>query len=274
MSFITVNQEKCNQCGTCVAECPTRIIGMGSKEGYPSPTPDFKDICLKCGHCVSVCPTGAISLDWMSPADCKPIKQESAVTPEQAEQFLRGRRSIRTFKDKVVPRTILEKLLEIACSAPSAKNQQPWHWIVVQEPAEVRRLAGMVIDWMRTVIRNSPVVAETMGFTRAVAGWDEGYERICREAPHVIVAHTDRNWGFGAEDCTLALSLLDLYATSLGLGACWGGYFYKAINAYPPLFEALGLPSDHLAFGAMMVGYPKFKYQRIPIRNRPLVAWK
>ncbi|MBW1672307.1 MAG: nitroreductase family protein [Deltaproteobacteria bacterium] len=274
MSLITVDQEKCNQCGICVAECPARIIRMDSKEDYPSPTPDFKDVCLKCGHCVTVCPTGALSLDWLSPEDCLLIKQELAVTPEQAEQFLRGRRSIRSFKDKMVPRTILEKLLEIACSAPSAKNQQPWHWIVVQEPAEVRRLAGMVIDWMRTVIQNDPEVAETMGFTRAVACWDEGYERICRGAPHVIVAHADKSWRYGAEDCTLALSLLDLYATSIGLGACWGGYFYKAVNAYPPLFDALGLPSDHLAFGAMMVGYPKFKYQRIPIRNRPRVIWK
>jgi nitroreductase/NAD-dependent dihydropyrimidine dehydrogenase PreA subunit len=274
MSFITVDQEKCNHDGICVAECPTRIIRMDSKEDYPSPTPDFKDVCLKCGHCVTVCPTGALSLDWLSPEDCLPIKQELAVTPEQAEQFLRGRRSIRTFKDKTVPRTILEKLLEIACSAPSAKNQQPWHWIVVQEPAEVRRLVGMVIDWMRMVTQHNPEAAETMGLTRAVACWDEGYERICQGAPHVIVAHADKNWGFGAEDCALALSLLDLYATSLGLGACWGGYFYKAVNAYPPLFEALGLPSDHLAFGAMMVGYPKFKYQRIPIRKRPRVTWK
>jgi len=274
MSFITVDEGKCNQCGICVAECPTCIIRTESKEDYPSPTPDFKDICLKCGHCVTICPTGALSLDWLSSADCKPIKQEFAVTPEQADQFLRGRRSIRAFKDKTVPRTIMEKLLEIACSAPSAKNQQPWHWIVVQEPAEVRRLAGMVIDWMRTVIQNDPEAAETMGFIRAVACWDEGCERICRGAPHVIVAHADKDWRYGAEDCTLALSLLDLYTTSLGLGACWGGYFYKAVNAYPPLFETLGLPSDHLAFGAMMVGYPKFKYQRIPIRNRPSVTWK
>jgi nitroreductase/NAD-dependent dihydropyrimidine dehydrogenase PreA subunit len=274
MSLITVDQEKCNHDGICVAECPTRVIRMDSKEDYPSPTSDFQDVCIKCGHCVTVCPTGALSLDWLNPEDCKPIKQGLSVTPEQAEQFLRGRRSIRAFKEKTVPQTILEKLLEIACSAPSAKNQQPWHWIVVQEPAEVRRLAGMVIDWMRMVIQNNPEATETMGFIRVVARWDEGYERICRGAPHVIVAHADKNWGFGAEDCTLALSLLDLYAKSLGLGACWGGYFYKAVNAYPPLCEALGLPSDHLAFGAMMVGYPKFKYQRIPIRNRPRVTWK
>jgi len=274
MSLITIDQAKCNQDGICVAECPARVIQLDSKEDYPTPTSDFKDVCLKCGHCVTVCPTGALSLDWLSPEDCKPIKQELFVTPEQAEQFLRGRRSIRSFKEKIVPRTILEKLLEIACSAPSAKNQQPWHWIVVQEPAEVRRLAGMVIDWMRAVIGDNPEEAEARGFIRAVASWDEGYERICRGAPHIIVAHADKNWGFGAEDCALALSLLDLFATSIGLGACWGGYFYKAVNGHPPLFNALGLPNDHLAFGAIMVGYPKFKYQRIPTRNRPRVTWK
>jgi nitroreductase len=90
----------------------------------------------------------------------------------------------------------------------------------------------------------------------------------------LIMVHADKNWLYGPEDTALALSLLDLYAASLGLGACWAGYVYKTTNAYPPLFEALGLPADHLAFGAMMIGYPKFSYRRIPIRNRPCVTWK
>jgi nitroreductase/NAD-dependent dihydropyrimidine dehydrogenase PreA subunit len=274
MNLIRIDREKCNGDGICEAECPTNIILIDSKDGYPIPTPDFEDVCLKCGHCVTICPTGAFGLDWLDPEDCAPIKQELTISPQQAEQFLRGRRAIRNFKEKEVPRTILEKLLEIACSAPSAKNEQPWHWVVVQEPGEVRRLAGMVIEWMRMVIRDNPEPAEAMGFTRVVSSWDEGHERICRGAPHIIVAHANKNWAFGAEDCTLALSLLDLYATSLGLGACWGGYFYKAINAFPPLFDALDLPASHQAFGAIMVGYPKFKYQRIPIRNRPRTTWK
>ena len=274
MNFMTVNHEKCNQDGICVAECPICIIRLDSKEDYPRPEPDLKDFCSKCGHCVSVCPTGALSLDWLSPEDCQPIKPELTMTPNQVEQLLCGRRSIRAFKEKTVPRSILEKLLEIACAAPSAKNQQPWHWVVVEDPAEVRRLAGMAIDWLRTVIRDNPEAAEEKGITRLVASWDEGNERICRGAPHVIVAHADKDWGYGAEDSALALSLIDLYATSIGLGACWGGFFYTAVNAYPPLFKALGLPSGHRAFGAMMVGYPKFKYQRIPVRNRPRVTWK
>jgi nitroreductase/NAD-dependent dihydropyrimidine dehydrogenase PreA subunit len=274
MKFISVDRNKCNQDGICVSECPARIIVMDAKEGYPVPASDFKDFCLKCGHCVSVCPADALHLDWLGPEECPPINKERGVTPEQAEQFLCGRRSIRTFKEKKVPRELIEKLLQVACAAPSARNQQPWHWIVIQDPAEIRKIAGMVIDAMRSVVQADPETARTMGFPRTVAFWDQGYDRICRGAPLLIISHADKNWMFGPEDTALALSLLDLYATSLGLGACWAGLVYKTVNVYPPLFEALSLPADHLAFGAMMIGYPKFKYRRIPVRNKPRVTWK
>jgi nitroreductase/NAD-dependent dihydropyrimidine dehydrogenase PreA subunit len=274
MHHITIDQEKCNRDGICVAECPTRVIQINSPEDYPSPTPDFEGSCIACGHCVSVCPKGAFSLDWLSPEDCASVSRELALTAEQAEQFLRSRRSIRNFLDKPVEREELEKLLKIGSLAPSAKNMQPWHWLVVEDPGEVRRLAGLVIDWMRSFIEQDPELAGQLALPRVVACWDGGDERICRGAPHVIVVHGDKEWRYGPEDCALALSHVDLFATSLGLGACWGGYFYTAANAYPPLFAALGLPAEHTVWGAMMVGYPKFKYPRLPVRNPPRVTWR
>jgi len=274
MTLLTVDQEKCARDGICVAECPAAIIEMASSEDYPVPGPDADEYCLACGHCVAVCPNGALSLGWLTPGDCPPVKKEMALTEEEAEQFLRSRRSIRTFKDRPVEREKLEKLLDIACYAPSAKNMQPWHWVAVEDTSEVRRLAGLVIEWMRGIIRQDQELAEGLGFVRVVESWDRGVERICRGAPHVIIAHGDKDWNFGSEDCTLALDNLELFAPSLGLGTCWGGYLYTAINQYPPLFEAVGLPGHHRAYGAMMVGYPKFRYRRLPLRNPPKVTWK
>jgi nitroreductase/NAD-dependent dihydropyrimidine dehydrogenase PreA subunit len=274
MSHFTIDQEKCNRDGICAAECPTRVIQMTSAEGYPTPMPDFESFCIACGHCVTVCPAGAFSLQWLSPEDCPTVKREMALTAEQAEQFLRSRRSIRTFLDKPVERDKLERLLEIGSLAPSAKNLQPWHWTVVQDPGEVRRLAGMVIDWMRSVIKEDPKLAGRMALPRVVTCWEGGDERICRGAPHVIVVHGDKEWRYGPEDCALALSHLDLLAPCLGLGTCWAGYLYTAANAYPPLFEGLGIPEGHKVWGAMMVGYPKFKYPRLPLRNPPRVTWR
>src|SRR3989338_43587 len=43
------------------------------------------------------------------------------------------RRSIRDFQDKPVPRELLEKLVDAATQAPSAENEQPWHFTVVED---------------------------------------------------------------------------------------------------------------------------------------------
>jgi nitroreductase/NAD-dependent dihydropyrimidine dehydrogenase PreA subunit len=273
MATFTVDAEKCNKDEICVKACPTKVIRFNSQEELPEPTEDFENYCLACGHCVAVCPTGAFGMSWLSPGECMPVDKKKTLTREQAEQFLRSRRSIRNFKEKPVEREKLEKLLEIACFAPSARNNQLWYWTVVEDPDDVKRYAGLVIDWMRSAIEQYPKQAEARGLPRVVAAWDAGEERICRGAPHVIVVHGDKDYGFGAEDGALALSYLELFAPPLGLGSCWGGYFYSAVNAYPPLFEALGLPAEHRAFGAVMVGYPRFRYQRLPLRNRPRVAW-
>jgi nitroreductase/NAD-dependent dihydropyrimidine dehydrogenase PreA subunit len=273
MAPFSVNSEKCKKDGLCAKACPTQIIQITSPEKNPLPVDDFEEHCLACGHCVAVCPTGAFQLNWLSAEECTPLNWELAFGPEQAEQFLRSRRSIRNFKKKAVKRDLLYKLLEIACYAPSAKNNQPWFWAVVKDRANVRSLAELVIEWMRSVIRDNPRLAKKRGFQQVVAAWEDGHERICRGAPHVIVVHAEKNYGFGAEDCALALSYLELFAPVLGLGACWGGYFYSAVNAYPPLFKALGLPEDHHAFGAMMVGYPRLNYRRMPLRYPPRVTW-
>ncbi len=47
------------------------------------------------------------------------------------ESCLRGRRSVRAFKPELVPRAVLEEVLELASWSPSYKNTQPWEVIVL-----------------------------------------------------------------------------------------------------------------------------------------------
>lgn len=270
MNSVSVDTNLCNQCGICVALCPMRVLGMDGKEHVPVPVADFEEFCIRCGHCVAACPTAALSLSWLSPEDCIPLEKDLFVAPGQAEQLLNGRRSIRSFRETTVPREVLEKLLETACHAPSAKNMQPWHWIVIENPDDVQRLAALVIEWMRSLVRDNP----DRSLLHALSIWDSGIDRICRGAPHLIIAHGDENWGYGPEDCALALGHLDLHATAMDLGACWAGNVYRAVNAYPPLSQAVGLPRGHRAFGALMLGYPRYGYHRIPPRNKPRIEWR
>ena len=71
-------------------------------------------MCIACGHCVAVCPTAAIEMEWLNPGHCPPIEKQYKLTPVQAEQFLRSRRSVRNYRGKTVERAKFEKLLEIA----------------------------------------------------------------------------------------------------------------------------------------------------------------
>jgi nitroreductase/NAD-dependent dihydropyrimidine dehydrogenase PreA subunit len=274
MAQVIVDHEKCNKDGICVAECPAQVLRLEKGDGFPEPTPDFDEVCLRCGHCVAVCPTGAFNLDWLNAEACPPVRAELAFTPGQAEQFLRSRRSIRVFKPEPLERAQIEQLINIACHAPSAKNMQPWAWIVIQDPSKMTELDVMLIDWVKSVIRTNPETAETMRFPRLVKIWEEGRYRMLRNAPHLIVAHVDQAWRYGVEDTALALSYIELYAPALGLGATWSGYFYTAYNAYPPLARAVPVPEGRKVVGAMMIGRPKFKYHRLPDRNPPKVEWR
>lgn len=274
MSLFSVDQEKCKHDGLCVDECPAGIIEFKDKESPPTPTRDAEELCINCGHCVAICPHGALSHRLMGPESCPPVIKDRLLDPEHVEHFLRSRRSIRTFKKQPVDRNIIEKMIDIARYAPSGHNLQPVKWLVIHDSDEVRKLAEMVIEWMRFMLKEQSAIAQTLHMDRVVESWEAGMERICRGAPHVIVTHAPKDERTAPAACTIGMTYLELSAPSFGLGACWAGYFNAAANFWPPMEQALGLPEGHGCFGAMMVGYPKYKFQRMPLRNEPQIMWR
>jgi Ferredoxin len=143
MNGFTIDSNKCQRDGICVADCPAGVIKKRSADDYPEPTADFENFCLACGHCVVICPHQALSLDWLSPEACPSIKTGFNLTTEHAEQFLRSRRSIRNFKKEVVGRDLLNKLLEIGTYAPSAKmSNRGTGWL-----SKIKRRLSAWQDW-------------------------------------------------------------------------------------------------------------------------------
>ncbi len=135
-------------------------------------------------------------------------------------------------------------------------------------------MAGIVVEWMRVMIDQQPQIAKLYHFDRVVQAWENGLDRVLRGAPHLIVAHGHKDLPMAPGSCMIALTSLELAAFSSGLGACWAGYFNTCATFYPPMQAALGLPEGHQSFGAMIVGYPKFRYHRIPLRIPPRVIWR
>jgi nitroreductase len=210
----------------------------------------------------------------MTPEECLLVRPEWALNPEQVEHFLRARRSIRSYKKEDVDRQLIDRLVRTARFAPSGHNAQPVRWTVWYRRKDVEHLAGLVIDWMRHLIAQGEPLAETLHMDRTVGFWEAGRDTICRGAPHMIVAHAPESERTAPPACTIALAYLELAAPSLGLGTCWAGYFTAAANLWPPMKAALELPEGHICFGAVMVGYPRYGYHRLPLRNEPPITWR
>jgi len=274
MNLFTIDQNKCKQDGICAKECPVGIISFSGKGSFPAPVEGTASLCINCGHCVAVCPHGAFSLQTMKSEDCAPVQKDQIPGPDSIEHFLVTRRSIRRYKDQPVDRDTLSRLINMASYAPSGHNSQPVNWLVIENKDEVHRLAGLVIDWMRHMVKENPGMALPMHMDKIVDVWDGGKDRICRGAPHVIVAHSPKTLMTAPAACYTALTYLELSAYAMGLGACWAGYFYAAANFYPPMQQALGLPEGHSSFGAMLIGHPQYRYHRVPLRNKPKITWR
>jgi nitroreductase/NAD-dependent dihydropyrimidine dehydrogenase PreA subunit len=273
LELFQIDQKSCNQDGVCAAVCPSQIIDF-QKGRYPSLKPGTEAACIRCGHCVAICPTGSLDHQAMTAGQCPPVQPALKLSAEHTEHFLRSRRSIRTYAKKAVEQSHIERLIRMARYAPSGRNTQGVGWLVLGQADEIRRIAASVADWMRWIIEGDPETAASMHLVKTLASWEQGIDIIFRGAPVVIVAHAQEENPRALSTCTIALTHLELAATGLGLGCCWAGYFMKAADDYPPLVQALALPEGHRCYGAMMVGYPTFKYHRLPLRNEPKITWR
>ena len=273
MSHFVIDESRCKRDGICIAVCPVGIL-EAREDGVPRPVAGAGRMCITCGHCVAACPHAAFSLRAMPAEGCPAVRPEWKLDPDRAEHFLRSRRSIRVYKDEAVDQGRLERLIRIARHAPSVHNGQPVRWLVISGREPVREIAGHVVAWMRRIAEGKPEMARAMMLDRIVAAWDAGQDRICRAAPHLVVAHAPKEDAIAPGSCMLALAYLELAAPSLGLGACWAGYVHLAAPDWPPLAEALALPPGHAFHGAMMVGVPKYRYHRLPGRREPQIDWR
>jgi len=274
MALFTIHEKKCKKEGACVEECPLRLLEQKDSMSLPTPVPDADARCVRCGHCVAVCPHGALTHSAWKTEDFIPIQNKAALSVEQAEFFLKSRRSIRTYLPKQVERKKLEKLIEIARYAPTGGNSQLVHWLVINNREDMKKISELVIDLMRTWAKERKPIAEKYRLADVVTAWESGFDGISRGAPALIIAHAPRDYGLAQVDCTSALAYLDLAAPTFGLGCCWAGFIMMASMQSQPLQQLLALPEGHASFGIMMIGYPKYKYYLLPPRKEAQIIWR
>ena len=180
------------------------------------------------------------------------------------------RRSIRRFKDKPVPRELLEKLLTAAVQAPSAKNRQPWRFVVLEGAAK-DKLSRLMLQG-----------AESLKARGEETGSCVQSAQIIARAPATIVVFNAANehdglifnhvsyTAPGIQSIGGMIQTMLLAAEDLGLGTLW---IADALYAYNLIREWLGRREELVA--AVTVGYPDESPAARPRRTwNELTEWR
>ena len=145
--------------------------------------------------------------------------------------IIRARRSVRKFRSDPVPEDVVRRALEAARLAPSAKNFQPWKFIVVRDPETKRRLAKASAG--QSFMAAAPLIIVACGF------------------PENSFARMGRYMNSWPVDVTIALEHLILQAHEDGLGTCWIGAFEEE-----EVKAVLGIPAEVKVLALTPLGYP------------------
>ena len=267
MKQIIVDHEKCIKDYLCISECPCGFIFDHDESGFPILNDNAENYCIACYHCVAVCPHNALSFTTQVPKKNISVQEELLIDAEKAEHFLKTRRSYRTFKKKQVSPEILSQLIDVTRWAPTALNNQPIEWLVVHNHKMVSELAELVIEYFKIAVK------ENNYYSPIIEAWKKNEDVVLRKAPHLIIAHLPKDSYWADIDSGIALTYLELMSNTMGLGACWAGYFARAANSYEPLKRKLDLPANNKVGGAMMIGYRSHKFKSIPHRNQAKIKW-
>jgi nitroreductase len=162
-------------------------------------------------------------------------------------EALLTRRSVRSFTDEPVTEEQIKQLLRAAMQAPSAGNQQPWHFVIITERHLLNRIA--LINPHADMCRLAPVSILICG--------DERLEK---------------HPGYWVEDCSAAAENLLLAAHGMGLGAVWTGIHPVAerVAGFRSLFD---LPSSIHPLGLMVVGVPAERPVPVDRYKEDRVQW-
>jgi len=156
----------------------------------------------------------------------------------EAIEAILSRRSIRRYTSQKVSDQLIKELLEAAMSAPSANNEQPWHFIIIDD----RNILGEIPKF-------------------------HPYSGMLKEAPVAILVCVDLDVGkegFLAQDGSAATENILIAAHAKGLGAVWLG-IYPLKERITGIRKLLNIPDRILPLSLISIGYPA---ERIPMENR------
>ncbi len=176
-------------------------------------------------------------------------------------ETIKNRRSIRRYLPEPLKQDELDAILEAGLYAPSAHNDQPWHFTVIRDRALLDRISRLSkelmlksdLDWMRAM------------------GANESYH-VFHNAPVVVVVAMRKNALSPLVDCSAAIENMLLAAESLDIGSCWIGLarFWFSLKDE---VARLNLPEGYEPCYAVTFGYKGHRPAKALPRRTDAVAY-
>lgn len=256
-----LDENLCTGCGLCVADCVAGVLAP-DRDGRPRVAPERADGCVGCQHCLAICPGGAIAIHGREPGASRPLAPAALPGFEQMDLLVRGRRSVRQYRDADVDPALIDRLLAALDHAPTGVNSRRLTFTVIQDRAVLDRFRTRVMAALMEALAVSRLPASAGYLAERLKQWrDHGQDVIFRGAPHLLLVSAPPDTPCPQQDVVLALATFELLAQSAGLGTLWLGYLRRIFEALPDLKSLLGLPQDHIYY-AMLFGHPAVRYAR------------
>ncbi len=282
---VEIDGQNCVKCGKCVEICTIDVLAMTDEKVCVREDNPFG--CVSCGHCMMVCPKGCITLTGrgVSPEDLVPLPPpEKRATADALAALMMSRRSIRRFTDLEVDKADIERIVEMASSAPM--GIPPWDvgCVTVLGREKVRELAAEIIKgyegflkifrpWLLSLMRPFTGRAKYEQFRyfirplaeMYVGSFRKGRDVLFYDAPAVMIFHHSH---YAEEvDVAIACTYAMLAAESLGLGSTIIGGAPPILQRNKALCRKLGIPSGNTPAMALILGHPDVSFRRA-IRRR------
>jgi nitroreductase len=255
---------------------------------------DRLPLCMKCGQCMAICPTQSFFVKGMSYSE--DFFKLSDPTPPDIMFFnmIASRRAIRNFKDRPVPKELLEKIVHAMTFAPPGFTPIKTEVTVIQDTEVIRKALPYMIKVydelvtamnnpiarffirqkvgaaMYKTIKNHVIPLMKSRLPELKLGTED---TITRYAPAMIIFHADRNAENYETDIHIALTYGFLAAHALGLGGSAMDLIPPAIQNNHELKRMFSIPDGNNVVGSMILGYPKYSYQRGIKRELKSVSW-
>jgi len=225
-----------------------------------------------------------------TPAENPPVPE---VPFHAVESVIFARRSVRLYRNRQVPETLVRRVLEAGRFAPSAGNAQPWKFVVIQDREMIREMTEDVVKVCKLVKRFADYTEpgkqgrlwRAKSLQRlfpnlfhpiplaAMLLIAEGKLGVWHGAPTVIPLLVDmRAPGKPFLDAGIAGQNMVLTAHALGLGTCWVS-FIEPLSNMPRWRKKLGLRFPYKLASSLALGFPRGEPDGEVRRETHAVPW-